>query len=193
MQHHVKRIGRLARILCVAGLALAALPAAAAACPEQAGTPVFSAFGDQADYFAAPGGTFEGGLSGWTGGALVGENEPWRLGGVNGRQALRVGTATASSPAFCIGLEHPYFRYTAKPSHFGAVLRVYLRYQLGGGWTTILVGTLSGTGGWQVAPPSLLAFGGTLPLGGTTQAQLQFRSDSGSWLIDSVYVDPYRK
>src|SRR3712207_5304708 len=106
------------RLLGVVCAVVAALPSAAeAACPEKASRQVFSRFGDSNWYFAAPGGTFEPGVAAWTlnGSSVVLGNETYFVNSSADRQSLRVPAgASATSPPFCVSVEHPTLRLFAK-------------------------------------------------------------------------------
>ena len=98
-------------------LALGAFPGAAgAACPDLPTSMVFAPWGDTGDYFLATGGDFEGPRTSWTGGGLMGGNDPFYLAGGGDRQSLRIEEgATATSPMFCADVRHPDFRFVARP------------------------------------------------------------------------------
>src|SRR3954454_19655970 len=109
----------LAGALCT--LALAAQPshagvltASAPSCPQTDSSQVFLRWLDIANYQPAPDGGFEAGAKGWSlaGAATVAGNEPWDVGGSADDTALRVPTGgSATSPTFCVGLEHPTARF----------------------------------------------------------------------------------
>src|SRR5690349_3782871 len=94
-------------------------------------SPVFSAFGDTADYVLAPGGSFEAGtFGGWTlnGNTVVAGNDPFGLNSTTDTQALSIKPGTSVvSPLFCIDGSNPYLRLVAKKATKGN-LKVELLY-----------------------------------------------------------------
>src|SRR3954453_18795955 len=100
---------RIALLGALTGAALfTAVPAAnagllvqsAPSCDNGAGSQVFAQFGDDANYFLAAGGHFESGAGGWAdkGARLVGDRDPWEVGGV-GSHALNIPAGrTVTSP-----------------------------------------------------------------------------------------------
>jgi hypothetical protein len=200
-----------ARLRCILPVALAvaafAVPAANArpallglgggnSCPSS-GSQVFSAWGDEADYFLAPNGGFEWGSYGWSlhGASVVSGNEPFLA---TGTHALSLPDgSSATSPVICIGPDEPYVRLfgsDAGGTDSGLHVRVtwygllnivlgitdFTTYQGGAGWNAL--GQLDSTGGGNVL----------IPLLGSTSARIQFTPlGSGShWQIDDLYVDP---
>jgi hypothetical protein len=197
MLDHVKRWGWPARCVAVAALALGAAPASAAACADPPTTVAFAQWGDTSDYFAAPGGTFEGGTGGWTGGSMLSINEPWRVAGAGDSQSLRVAeNQTVASPVFCASALHPDFRFFARPltRWSSGALDAYVRYVDPLGITqTVPVGTIDGARDWVVAPKLRLTRDLPLPDSGELAMQILFTARDGAWAIDDVFVDPYRK
>lgn len=95
-------------------LALAA-PASAHACEDRAAAPVFSQWGDDADYFAAPGGLFAQTLE-WTAtgeAELVAEENPFAVDDTDQTSLSMAGATSVTSPVMCINRWHPYLRYAA--------------------------------------------------------------------------------
>src|SRR5687767_15011481 len=89
-----------------AALAPGGVAQAASPCPKESATQVFSTWGDSANYYLAPGGSFEGSADGWslTGGARVARgSEPFGLAGPAGRKSLSLPAgASATTPPFCV-------------------------------------------------------------------------------------------
>jgi hypothetical protein len=172
--------------------------AAQAACPNQATRQVFGLFGDFNWYFAAPGGTFEPGTAAWTlsGASLTPGNETYFVNSSSDRQSLKVPAgASALSPSLCVGAEHPTLRLMArKLSGFNGVLRVDLLYSGG----TRLAGTVVNSGqylAWRPTQPLDLAAALSLT-GTTTTVSVRIRvtaDNAGSWGVDDVFIDPYRR
>jgi hypothetical protein len=176
----------------------AALPAAAAACAGGAETHPFAAFGDQASYVIAPGGTFESGAPGWTltGAGIVAGNESFAA---TGTHSLAIGPGgRAVSPPVCVGAEYPTFRFFARQlaGDSDDTLTASLR------WVDLLgitvespAGAVTPSGSWEPSP--IMRLGNSLPLwlpGATLDVQLVFTSSGGgSWAIDDAYIDPYSR
>ena len=106
----------------------------------------------------------------------------------------------AVSPAFCVGVEHPNFRFFGRrTSGAWGVLNVKLRWTGADGKTNdTVVGSLSGDPYKSWLPTPKLPLATTLPLwqsGQTTSVRLVFDPEDfgGAWTIDDVYVDPYRR
>ena len=182
-----------------AAVLAAALPAlASAACPGGAVSHPFAAFGDEANYVLAPGGTFESGTAGWTlsGAAVTEGNESFAATGTHSL-AIDAG-GRAVSPPVCVGGEYPTFRMFARQLSGSSddTLTASLR------WVDLLgitvespAGTVTSSGAWQPSP--IMRLGNSVPLwlpGSTLAVQLVFRSSGGgSWAIDDVYIDPYSR
>lgn len=198
MEDHRKRHGRLARWLAVLALALGAFPGTAgAACPDFPTSMVFAPWGDTSDYFLAPGGDFEGSHTSWSGGSLMPGNDPFYLAGGSDVQSLRIADgATATSPTFCADASHPDFRFVARPLNpYGLNwLEVYVRFR--DRWNvmrTWLVGGVGQMRSWGVTPQIRLMRDLPLPESGETTAQVLFRAVGGEWVVDDVFIDPFRK
>jgi hypothetical protein len=198
MQDHVKRSGRMARCVAIAVLALAAVPAtAAAACPTQPTSMVFAPWGDTSDYFLAPGGDFEGSGTAWSGGTLTAGNEPFYLAGGGDRQSLLVEDGkSAMSTAFCADVTHPDFRFVAQPldAHNPGSLQVSVRFRdRSGTLQTWLMWTMAGVQYWTASQRVRLMRDLPLPESGQTTARVIFRPVGGDWAVDDVFIDPYRR
>src|SRR3954453_19129944 len=118
MRREGRLVAALAGALCA--LALAAQPshagvlvASAPSCADRATSHPFLPWLDLASYVPAPDGGFEAGAAGWDlDGATTGAgNETYDVGGSADDTALRFPAGgAATSPAFCVGLEHPTAR-----------------------------------------------------------------------------------
>jgi hypothetical protein len=186
-------------------LVTAAVPAAAnaAGCPTAPTTKPFSAFGDLADYTLAPAGAFEGGATGWSlsGASVVAGNETYKVhGGADAKSLAIQATGAAVTPAFCVSIAEPSFRFFARRTSGGwGVLNVIVRWtDAGGNSHDTTAGALTGDGylSWQPSP--MLALGRMLPLwqpGSTVPVRLVFDPENygGSWAIDDLYIDPYSR
>ena len=204
MPHVIRRPKRVASKIVAAlaaALAILAVPAvASASCPTTPTTKPFQMFGDSASYSLAPGGDFESGASGWTlsGAAVTSGNESYRVHGSADAKSLTINpTGTAVSPAFCVGIEHPWFRFFVRRSSgpWGN-LAVRLRWKDSTGHTNeTTVGTVDATS-WQ--PTGLFQLSSSLPLwqsGQTLSVQIVFDPENygGAYAIDDVYIDPYTR
>jgi hypothetical protein len=192
----------LAVALAATALFAVGVPAAAqAACPSAATTKAFKQFGDNADYSIAPAGDFESGATGWTlASSSVGTgNEKYMVHGSGDSHSLAIkATGTALSPAFCVDITEPMFRFFAtQTSGSWATLVVKLRWtDSRGSVNTTTVGSLNGLTDWLPSMP--LPLSTTLPLWqsrGTLSVQLLFDPENygGNWSIDDVYIDPYAR
>jgi hypothetical protein len=185
---------------CAVGALIVAPVSANAACPAAAISHPFAAFGDNAAYALAPGGSFESGAPGWalTGAGVVSGNESYNVGGGGSHSLAIRPTGVAVSPALCVSTAYPTFRFFARrTSGTWGVLNVILRWSEASGATheTTVAAIQSGTS-WTVTPALKLAT--TLPLwqaGSTLSARLVFKPEAygGAWAIDDVYVDPYSR
>ena len=202
-------IRRLATILAgsAALLVSAAAPAqagvlvsSATSCDNAASSRVFLPWADVANYFLAPGGDFESGASGWTltgGAAVVDGNEPWNVTG-GGSSSLRIpACGSATSPAVCVGIEHPTIRFFEKSAGTSLLsnLRVDVLFEDSAGNVRELTIGRETRGGWEVTPAYVIV-ANLLPLlpGEHTPVAFRFTPEgTGSWQIDDVHVDPYGK
>ncbi|MDQ8046582.1 MAG: hypothetical protein AAGC46_15300 [Solirubrobacteraceae bacterium] len=187
-----------------AGAAVATLAGASTAQAACATTPVatvFASLGDLANYTLAPNGGFESGTTGWTltGASVVAGNESTAIAAKADTKSLSISpTGVAVSPPFCVGIEHPSFRFVAKQaSGTWATMLVAVRWKDSTGKVnTTTVGSVNGTKTWTVTASQMLAT--ALPLwqaGQSVSAQLVFDpiDSGGGFQIDDVYVDPYRR
>lgn len=200
-RRHGRRLGVL---LAVFVTPLVAAGPASAACATTATKKAFAAFGDKADYSLLPGGGFETGTTfGWNFGlsSVVAGNETSFIGLKTDSKSLAVpAKAITVSPKFCVGVEHPTFRFFAKRrSGTWQNLQVKLRWtDSRGNVNTTAVGALNGSdfATWKPTPSFKLAQ--TLPLwqaGQTITAQIVLDPEDygGDWQVDDIYIDPYRR
>jgi hypothetical protein len=199
----VKRLPRAALAL-AAFLVTAAMPAAANAtgCPTAATTKAFSAFGDVADYALAPAGALEGGATGWslTGASVVSGNETYKVHGSTDTSSLAVQpTGKAVSPAFCVSIAQPTFRFFARRTNgTWGTLNVIVRWTDSSGAShDTTAGSISASDlSWHPSP--VLALSSMLPLwqsGSTLSVRIVFDPEDygGAWAIDDLYIDPYSR
>jgi hypothetical protein len=184
----------------VALTAFSAAPAGAAlvstgACNEAALSQPFARWGDTSTYELAPGGDFEGSLSGWTlsGGATrVAGSEPFGATGSVGSYSLALAAgASAQSPYVCVNASYPTFRFFARNSGLLSTVLVQVVYKTALGTLALPLGTVALSGQWQPTLPMLTgSVAAGLITGGTAQAALRFTALTGSSQIDDVFVDP---
>jgi hypothetical protein len=182
-------------------LLIVAVPAAAdaAACPSSPTSQVFKQFSDNAEYSLVQGGSFESGAPGWslTKSAVASGNESYNVAGGSHSLAIQP-TGEAVSPAFCVSIANPTFRFFARQtSGSWAVLNTIVRWTDASGTShdTTVAALQTGTS-WTASPVMKLA--STLPLwqaGSTLSVKLVFKPEQygGAWAIDDVYIDPYRR
>lgn len=193
----------LAVALCAVALPLLTAAGAQAACLPSVTTKAFAKLGDTADYALLSGGNFETGAVGWSlgGASIVAGNESLFVGTTKDARALSVpATAKSVSPVFCVGVEHPTFRFVArKGSGTWATMLVKVRWwDSTGNVNETTLGALDGTkyGAWTATPA--IALSTSLPLwqvGQSVSAQLVFdpEDSGGSWLVDDIYIDPLKR
>ena len=159
----------------------------------------FSAWGDNLSYALMPGGSFEG-SSGWTlvSAAPVAGNESWYVTSNKDKTSLSIKAGgSASSPLFCGTLATPTVRFFARADSTSAKLLVEVLYTdpFTGKLGSLPIGSVAGTTAWAPSNAmyllaNLLAFGQP---DHATDLALRFTAASGSWQVDDVYVDPFRK
>jgi hypothetical protein len=193
----------VALLIIVGALAAAAGPGAerAPAAVSCSGVPFeqpFVPWLDPASYTLAPGGSFEAAAWQLTGGAnVVSGNEPFKASASTDTHSLSIPAgATATSPAFCVGLGYPTLRLFAVGGSLTSPLRVDVIYRTALGTVTQLVGLIPAKAAWSPTLPQLLLANATglLSLDGlTTSVRLRFTAlGTAGWRIDDVYVDPFK-
>jgi hypothetical protein len=202
---HSSRRPSLRRLLI--GFAVLALPFAGAATAQAADHAArcegrvieqpFTAWEDSADYFLAPDGDFSAGAAGWdlAGAEVVADNEPWYVRGGDAPAAVRMESgASATSPTICVGQDDPTMRFFARSAGDAAgTLTVEVLYSDGEGIPQALtIGTISAdtAAEWTpVAPLPITANDYEMSVAFRFTAQ----GTDSTWVIDDVYIDPYRK
>ncbi|HEX5621580.1 MAG TPA: hypothetical protein VFX51_24360 [Solirubrobacteraceae bacterium] len=157
----------------------------------------FTAWEDPLDYFLAPDGDFSNGAAGWQldGADVTADNEPWNVHGSETAAAVRIPSgASATSPFICVGVDDPTMRFFARSSaDAGRTLDVEVLYTDGDGNEQALqIGSISGESAldWTpVAPLPITANEYEM----TVAFRFTARGPDSEWLIDDVYIDPYRK
>jgi hypothetical protein len=191
--------------------ALTLLPAAGASaalidtsdCDGAALSQPFAPWGDQAMYKLAPGGDFEGSLTGWTlaGGAKkVAGSEPFDATGAAGGSAVSIPAGgSVTSAATCVNAAYPSFRFFYKSSGglLGLLpaLKVDLVYRDNLlGLVAVPAGVVLPSGKWQPSLPMLtLSAVAGLVSNGEAPLSVRFTSIAGTWTVDDVFVDPFQR
>ena len=173
---------------------LLAAPAARADCDGQALEQPFALWGDFAPYTLVGDGDLTGGAAGWEldGADLVADNEPWYVHGGDTPRALRLRSGdSATTPPLCVSLLHPTMRFFVRNG--GGLLGTLTVEVVTHGGLTLPVGIIPGLlGGNDWAPSAPLPV-----LANLIDDEVAFRFTAGglggTWTIDDVYVDPYKK
>jgi hypothetical protein len=96
----------------------------------------------------------------------------------------------------CVGIEHPDLRLFARNAgSYFSTLKVEVLYEdAAGNSHSLMIGKLTGSASWQpsVVMPLVVNLLPLLPDERTAVA-FRFTPEGGSWRIDDVYVDPYRR
>ena len=188
----------------VCGAAIAAPPAHAGllvdtvdSCSAPTSKP-FAKFGDYADYKAVPGGSFEAGDAAWnlSRASIVSGNESYYVRKSSDRRSLKLTPlSSATSPAVCVGIEHPTLRYFVRSSGLlpAMTVEVLAETELGAIVPVPIGAGLLGSS-WRPSGKHLIV-ANLLPLlpDNYTPVAFRFRAVTGTWYIDDVYVDPMRR
>ena len=195
----------LAGVLAAVALCMLLAPAASRAdttssgqCPDVNLLNPFGIFGDLANYTPVANGNFENGLGDWSvyGGNVVSGNEPYYIGNSSDSNSLLVQNGgKAVSSAFCVDTGYPYFRFFARNQNgSSSLMKVKARWTVGDVPVEETLGYLYGGSYKYWSVSDLLPLCDRVDLqNGTQQVRLVFMSLSGSWQIDDVYIDPYRR
>jgi hypothetical protein len=174
----------------VSALVLVPSAASAAECPAPATAQAFAAFGDRNEYVLAPGGDFE--TLSW---AKVGavtlsiEDDPFALAPRTTAVDLNRPGESVVSSSFCVDRTMPHLRFVAKgKDQLDVTVAVSYR---GSGDTSS--GSLSPDEHRSWAPSRYIELKTeSIRAGESATAKVTFRSN-GRWLIDNVFLDPYRR
>jgi hypothetical protein len=190
-----RKLSRMPRLVAMIGGALCALAAApgaalAAECPVKPTTQAFAGFGDTNQYSLAPGGDFE--TLSWAKVGNVGlsnENDPFGLAPGDFSVKLdRPGEAVTSLP-FCVDSTMPHMRFVAK-GYDQLDVTVAVTYR---GSTDTSSGSISPSDHRWWAPSRFVELKtSSIPAGESAIARVTFRSN-GSWYVDNLFLDPYRR
>jgi hypothetical protein len=160
----------------------------------------FSIFGDVSDYTLVGNGDFESGTGGWSlsRARVVGGNAPLQVRDALDGSSLSISPfGSATSPRFCVDNSYPHFRFFARLSQgTSGALWVRARWTEGDDVEQETLGYLSGSDYLTWAPSQMLPLAERVKLTDrkrTQNVRLVFRALFGTWQIDDVYVDPYRR
>jgi hypothetical protein len=199
-------LGAALAVLALAGGAPAygsiAVLQSAESCPELEHERAFIQFLDPLLYALLPGGAFETGGAGWTtdGTAIVAENEPFHVHAPGDSHSLSLPRgSSARSPAFCGRADTPTLRFFARSDGSpSALLTSKLRVSAiartaGGREIAVPLGSVGAAPAWRPTRPFTVLVN-TLSIGKATPIAFRFRpAGRATWLIDDVYVDPFRR
>lgn len=180
-----------------AGLLVTSAPACTTGAPAQ----VFAPWSDPANYVFGPDGGFEAGGRDWTlgsGASVADVSEPFALHSTADSRSLALPAgSTATTPTICVGIAEPSVRFVARRTAGAASSRLLVTAQTEtslGLVLTLPIGVVSSTGAWAPSPPMLLLTN-LLPLlpGSHTPIRLTFSAQGGTWQVDDLYVDPYKR
>jgi len=172
--------------------------AASPACPSVDTTQAFSRWGDHGQYTAVPGGSFDAD-TGWSASgtaAIVDADNPFGL--AAGAGALRLGAgASMTSPPICIDRSYPHLRFVLRASEARAKLTLTVLFADAKG--KVIDAQLAAYDAkpyraWNVS--RIVKLGAAVPRAADVRdIRLRFSvgGRSGAWLVDDVYLDPYKR
>jgi hypothetical protein len=185
-----------------AGTATAGGHGQATPCPATTTTQPFLPWLDLGSYFAAPGGTFESNLAGWTvsGGAkIVPGNESYFVDSHADRNSLSLPSGSkVTSPSICVSLTAPDIRlFVQNNGSLLSLLNVSVNYTDASGRARSLpLLPILGTPSWTPSLPILFLANvqSILSTNGQTWVSFTFSPAgvAGRWQVDDFYVDPIK-
>jgi hypothetical protein len=166
----------------------------------------FMPWADLGQYFQAPGGNFEGSMSGWqlTGNAsVVSGNEPWYVGNSMDSHSLALPDTTSAmtTPTMCVTALSPDFRMFIKNNGLNGYtdgqLAIYLNFAGADGKPQqVKIAGLKGfKTNWVVTPPiSFIQYISTPLKSGYANISFTIKPNDnhGNWQLDDLYVDPIK-
>jgi hypothetical protein len=191
---------RLAGVVAIALLAIAAFASSAQACSYSGAKQVFSPWGDQKTYVLAPDGGFEAGGQGWSlnrGAKVVAGNESYYLNGASDSNSLSLpATSSAASPPICMSIDTPSFRLVARnAADPSSRLRVEAVYNLLGLVRTKVVSDVTSGSSWAPTQSVSTVLGLSTIVGTLIPSSIQIRltplDAKGEWQVDDLYIDPF--
>jgi hypothetical protein len=207
----IKRFRLLASViggLCVAAARAVSAPnahagilvASAGNCEAQPLERPFVRWLDPLSYTLVPGGTLEGGATGWTlsKASVVSGNESFYVHGAGETKSLSLPAgSSATTRAMCFGLGHPTLRFFARSSgSLLSSLKVEVLFETSAGSVVAApIGVVTPSSAWRPTLPMAIV-ANLLPLlpGERTPVAFRFKPQGNAgWWIDDVYVDPSRR
>lgn len=169
------------------------------ACDDVDSQLIFTSFDDPHYYSLVQGGSFEDSLSWSATGSpqLVDEGNPFDLGGTESTRAARLQAGDSIvSPPLCVDRRYPHLRFVAKSIAADADLKIAALWtdDKGKQKESDLGNHKDEHDGWHVSKHVKLKK--VLPKEDEARdIRLRFtvKKGSGSWLVDDVYVDPYKR
>jgi hypothetical protein len=163
-------------------------------CDTNASQP-FARWGDSSHYVLVPGGSFEGGASGWklAGGAkVVSGNEPYYVHAAADRYSLYLPSGSqATSPPMCFAPGDWNMRFFSTGS--GKVRVKVVVQSLLGVLSVLDGGTVSSGSTWRPSPEVQLLLTNLCGILATDSISLRFVPANTTGIrIDDVYLDPWR-
>jgi hypothetical protein len=191
----------VAAILVTPPLAQAGPLATAENCaPEELSQP-FLPWADSDQYTLAPDGGLEEGGSTWSledGADVISGNESHYVRDAGDSHSLKLPAgSSATSDAMCVGIEHPTIRLFIRNtgSAFSA-LKVKVHFvDAAGNAHALPIGFVTGDSDWRPTNRIAIRVNNLVEPGEYTPVAFEFTpvGSGGSWRIDDVYVDPYRR
>ena len=183
----------------LSGSAIAGDAPASAGCPAVPTVQPFAPWEDLGDYFLAPGGDIEDAAAAWDlsgTAAPVAGNESFNVAGAGHDTSLSLpADSSATTAAFCIGIEHRTMRFFLRgPStgvvHVDAVYAKRTDMEKSVRLASVAAGTT-----WAPSPiVAMVVNEFAADHANALPVSLRFTPrGTGTWQIDDVFVDPYRR
>ena len=156
----------------------------------------FSQWGDNNQYFVAPGGTFEANAgTTFSGGAKrVSGNEPWKINGSTHASAAQLPAGgSIKIEKFCVNSDEDSLRFFyRKPNVAGATLHITVRVTSGVNVATNDMDYDGAGSGWVVSPRMMLP--DIRDASGRQWVEITYttRNTGATWLVDDVMIDPWK-
>jgi hypothetical protein len=171
--------------------------AASATCGYDSATTVFAPWGDDNDYWLAPGGDL-GTTNGWTLTKSAAVEQGSGPGGAN--SLVLPADGEAATPAMCISASDPSIRFFARNTgKADSKLKIDLLYEdVDGHVKHLTIARLRGSAAWNptVTIPIYINAVAAASENGVTPVAFDFKAEgldrNGGWRISSLYVDPFR-
>lgn len=168
-------------------------------CPEVGTTRAFGPWGDDADYAEMPGGSFEDGLT-WTqtgSPELVAAGNPLEVNGVSSTAVLLRAADSITSPSICIDETYPTLRFVLRGMDPSSKLKLDVLWTGENGrpeQTRLDDHDAKQYGAWGLS--RIVRLRDAVPRGEAVRdIRLRFsvKGATGAWLLDDVYIDPFRR